>query len=51
MISFKGLFYPLNQIAILVKVLQAGVCCFSLQHGVSGFISDTIVINNQKRKW
>ncbi len=33
------------------NVLQACVCCFSLQQGVSGFNSDTIVINNAKRKW
>ena len=33
MVSFKGLFYPLN-IMQCVNVLQAYVCCFSLQQGV-----------------
>jgi hypothetical protein len=44
-----------------VKVLQAYLCCFSLQQGVSGSSANTIVvaqsslqhgvINNAKRKW
>jgi hypothetical protein len=60
MVSLKGLFYPLNKMQC-VNVLQAYVCCFSLQQGASGSSSDTIVvaqsilqhgvINNAKRKW
>ncbi len=44
-----------------VDVLQAYLCCFSLQQGVSGSSANTIVvaqtslqhgvINNENRKW